>query len=147
LCGKHFVGPDPVAALASFEADRLVCLCERDELEGRYPDYLAWLVANDGQAAWWYPVADLHAPALDDTFLFLDALRELIRSGHRVLMHCGAGIGRAGTLGAALLIRMGVPASGALSTVAAARPMAGPEVGAQSELIEHLAAALGRRRV
>jgi hypothetical protein len=139
LCGKHFVAPDPIGALGSCEADRVVCLCEREELEGRYPEYLAWLTANEGTGAWWYPVADLHAPSLEQAVEFVDGLRQLLRSGHGVLMHCGAGIGRAGTLAAALLIRMGVPLRPALSTVAAARPMAGPEAGAQSELLDRLA--------
>ena len=140
LCGKHFVAPDPAGALLACDADQLVCLCERDELEGRYPEYVAWLVANQGAGARWYPVADLHAPSLEEAELFLDDLYRLIRSGHSVLMHCGAGIGRAGTLAAALLIRMGAPVRSALSTVAGARPMAGPEAGVQSELLERLAA-------
>lgn len=144
LCGKHFVAPDPAGALSACEADRLVCLCERDELEDRYPGYVAWLVAKAGDGAWWFPVADLHAPSLEEAELFLDGLHRLIRSGHSVLMHCGAGIGRAGTLAAGLLIRMGVPLRAAVSTVADARPMAGPEAGVQTELLHRLAAGQGR---
>jgi protein-tyrosine phosphatase len=140
LCGKHFVGPDPATALSACAADRLVCLCERDELADRYPEYVAWLVAQEGIGAWWCPVPDLHAPSLEEAELLLDRLDRLIRSGHGVLMHCGAGIGRAGTMAAALLVEMGVPVSAALSTVATARPMAGPEAGVQSELLERLAA-------
>ena len=55
-------------------------------------------------------------------------------------MHCGAGIGRAGTMAAALLIRMGCDEAAARATVARARPMAGPEAGAQADLLAALAA-------
>ena len=35
LCGKHVVGPDPVAALARVDATTIVCLNERYELDDR----------------------------------------------------------------------------------------------------------------
>ena len=60
-----------------------------------------------------------------------------------MLVHCGAGIGRAGTLAVCLLMEHGVAADDALALVARHRPMAGPEVGAQRELVDELAAALG----
>jgi protein-tyrosine phosphatase len=55
-----------------------------------------------------------------------------------VLLHCGAGIGRAGTVAAGLLMALGTPMDAALATVAAHRPMAGPEAGGQVELLEAL---------
>jgi hypothetical protein len=142
LCGKHFVAPDPVGALASCPADTIVCLCERDELDQRYPGYVSWLDANQGQGAKWFPVPDLHAPPVAEALPLLADLRRLVHGGHGVLMHCGAGIGRAGTLAAALLMGMGVARSQALAMVATARPLAGPEAGAQTELLEELVTAL-----
>jgi len=139
LCGKHFVGPDPEAALATCGADRIVCLCERPELEVRYAGYVAWLDANDGDRALWVPVPDLHAPGADSTKALLDRLEPLVDDGHGLLMHCGAGIGRAGTMAAALLMRLGVPHEEALRVIATARPTAGPEAGPQAELLEALA--------
>jgi Tyrosine phosphatase family len=139
LCGKHFVAPDPVGALETSGADRVLCLCERHELEDRYPGYVSWLSANDGRSAMWFSIPDLHAPSPQEVQPLLLHLRQLIHSGHSILMHCGAGIGRAGTLAAALLMQMGVPRTEALSIVAAARPLAGPEAGAQTELLDHLA--------
>jgi hypothetical protein len=142
LCGKHFVGPDPVAALSACDADVIVCLCERHELEERYPGYVRWLAAQDGQAAIWFAIPDLHAPPVTAVQPLLIRLRQLVQAGRGVLLHCGAGIGRAGTLAAALLMRMGVSQKQALSIVAAARPLAGPEAGAQTELLDRLAAVL-----
>lgn len=139
LCGKHFVAPDPVSALSACGADRVVCLCEQPELEERYPGYVAWLSAHDRQVAIWFPIPDLHAPSPEAVQPLLVDLRRLIAAGHGILMHCGAGIGRAGTLAAALLMHMGVAQPEALSIVAAARPLAGPEAGAQQALLQQLA--------
>jgi protein-tyrosine phosphatase len=125
----------------------IVCLCERHELDQRYPGYASWLNANEGQAAIWFPVPDLHAPPVVEVLPLLARLRQLVRAGHGVLMHCGAGIGRAGTLAAALLMHMGVDRQQALRIVATARPLAGPEAGAQTELLERLATALPGRAV
>jgi protein-tyrosine phosphatase len=58
-------------------------------------------------------------------------------------MHCGAGIGRAGTMAAALLITMGLPLSDATALVGTHRPMAGPEAGAQLQLLQALADGAG----
>ena len=56
-----------------------------------------------------------------------------------MLLHCGAGIGRAGTIAIAVLLAMGEPLDGAARTVADHRPMAGPEAGAQTDLLTALA--------
>ena len=142
LCGKHAVGPDHQTAMAEVGADLVVCLCERDELVDRYPGYVEWLGAQAGSGgeAIWFPIPDLHAPPVERVRPFLDQLRDSLRAGRRLLMHCGAGIGRTGTMAAALLMHMGVPHADAISAVGEARPMAGPEVGAQTELLASLAA-------
>jgi protein-tyrosine phosphatase len=131
-----------LGALAACRADTIICLCERHELDQRYPAYVSWLGVNEGQRATWFPVPDLHAPPVAEVLPFLAQLRQLVQAGQGVLMHCGAGIGRAGTLAAALLMRMGVDRTHALAIVAKARPLAGPEAGAQTEVLEDLATAL-----
>lgn len=139
LAGKHFVGPDAEAALARTGATAIVCLNPRNELEERYPDYVAWLVANHPERALWHPVPDLHAPTPDAASGLLDDLHDRLAAGQGLLVHCGAGIGRAGTVAAALLVTAGTPLDEALRVVRAHRPMAGPEVGAQLDLLHHLA--------
>jgi protein-tyrosine phosphatase len=141
LCGKHFVGPDPEAAMARVGATVVVCLSETAELADRYPDYLAWLRAHQPVRALWFPIPDLHAPEMGDAAPMLEQLRARLDDGETLLLHCGAGIGRAGTVAAALLITMGGELEDALATVAASRPTAGPEVGAQAALLVALAAA------
>jgi protein-tyrosine phosphatase len=141
LCGKHYIGPDPEDALRRIGADMVVCLNERHEIQHRYPDYVDWLKVHEPDRARWWPMPDLHAPPLGKAVLMVAELRALLAEDRRVLMHCGAGIGRAGTMAAALLIDMGSSLDDALQTVAASRPMAGPEAGSQRHLLEHLAAA------
>ena len=142
LAGKHFVGPDPDAALAATGAHALVCLNQAHELEDRYPDYVEWLHVHRGSAATaravWHPIPDLHAPSLPEALALLEALTARLRGGEALLVHCGAGIGRAGTVAVGVLLQLGVALDDALATVAAHRPTAGPEAGAQRALLEAL---------
>ncbi len=140
LAGKHAVGPDPERALAAVGADAIVCLNEAAEFADRYPNYVDWLVANAPARALWSPIPDLHAPELDDAIALVDRLCGRLREGTGLIVHCGAGIGRAGTIAAAILIDLGCSLDQATAVVAAHRPMAGPEAGAQRELLVRLAA-------
>jgi len=139
LCGKHAIGPDHRAAMARCGATTVVCLVEAFELVDRYPDYLTWLQANRDGAAVWFPIHDLHAPGVVAADELLDELVRRLTLGEHLLMHCAAGIGRTGTLAVCLLMRLGLPRDEALAHVARHRPMAGPEVGAQLELVDALA--------
>lgn len=141
LCGKHFVAPDPERALAHVGATTVVCLNERAELLDRYPAYVEWLDRNQPGRAVWQPIADLNAPDVDTAGMLLAELRRRVARGDVLLVHCGAGIGRAGTIAAGLLVTMGTPLATALATVAAHRTMAGPEAGAQADLLAALAGA------
>lgn len=140
LCGKHLIGPDVEAAVARIGADVVLCLNEHHELADRYPDYVTWLRRDE--RAWWVPVPDLHAPAVEAASALVDTLLEHLEAGRTVLAHCGAGIGRAGTIAAAVLIARGRSVEDAIAVVAASRPGAGPEAGAQQDLLD----ALGSRR-
>ena len=134
---RPWLGPAPI---------RIVCLCERQELVDRFPRYVAWLTthADEGDVgAIWFPIPDLHAPGLATVRPFLDRLRSGVAAGHGFLMHCGAGIGRAGTMAAALLMTMGVDRAASIATVARHRPMAGPEAGSQEHLLVQLESLLG----
>jgi protein-tyrosine phosphatase len=140
LCGKHAIGPDHGAAMARCGATTVVCLVEAYELADRYPDYLHWVRTNRGGKAVWFPIHDLHAPTQADVAPFLTDLVRRLEDGEHLLMHCAAGIGRTGTMAACLLMQLGMTRDDALAHVAAHRPMAGPEVGAQMDLVN----ALGR---
>lgn len=139
LCGKHFVGPDPEAALRSTGTNTIVCLCEEFELGERFPDYVSWLRANAPDRVIWSPIPDLHAPPLDEAVTLLAVLRERLTRGDGLLMHCAAGIGRSGTLAAAILVTMGMSPEDAVGQVGSHRPMAGPEQGVQQDLLNEVA--------
>ena len=70
---------------------------------------------------------------------FVDDLVARLHNGDTLVVHCAAGMGRAGTVAVCVLNRLGVPLDDALDTIAAARPGAGPEVGAQHDLVEEYA--------
>lgn len=142
LCGKHLVGPDPEAALSGVGASTIVCLNERFELVDRYPDYVAWLVGEAGGRAVWHPIPDLHAPTADAARGLLAEVHRRLLADEGVILHCGAGIGRAGTIAVGLLMTMGASLHDASNTVARSRPTAGPEAGVQTELLQELAARL-----
>ncbi len=137
LAGKHYVGPDVESAIAAVGATKVVCLVERFELERRYDDYLEFL-DHDDRAVWW-PVMDFHAPDLVEAVARIEVLSTMIGEGECLIVHCGAGIGRAGTVAAGLLIHQGHSVEDARSKVRGARPMAGPQSDAQDEFLNELA--------
>jgi protein-tyrosine phosphatase len=142
LCGKHVVGPDPDAVLARTGAHTVVCLTERHELDDRYPDYVQWLdrhhsTSLDGRALW-FPVHDLNAPSVDAGKAFIDDLTNRVRAGRGLVVHCAAGIGRAGTTAVAMMVALGATPDASLAHVRAHRPMAGPEVGSQLQFVTEL---------
>lgn len=141
LCGKHLIGPDPDGTLERTGASVVVCLNEENELAHRYDEYVAWLKANAATGkAHWYPIHDMHAPSLDDLVALIAQLRTRLDSGDGIVVHCGAGIGRAGTIAAAILISHGMAVDEALTHLRASRLSAGPQTSAQERILEEFAA-------
>lgn len=138
VCGKHHIGPDVRAVLDHTGNAHVVCLVETHELEHRYDEYLAWLRANDGAGATWHPVHDMHAPRFTDALSLFQRLAGLLTDGTNVVVHCAAGIGRAGTTATGTLMMLGMRSSDALEHVRAHRPMAGPQTHVQQLLLDEL---------
>jgi protein-tyrosine phosphatase len=140
LCGKHAIAPDRRKVIEEVGGTTtVVCLVERHELDGRYPEYVAWLERSDATDVVWFPIPDLHAPDVGRLSPLVDQLVRHVHEGEALVVHCGAGMGRAGTIAACVLIRLGLAPDVALQSVADARPGAGPEVGAQRELVDTFA--------
>ena len=146
LCGKRVTGPDPEAAIARISpagtaatATTIVCLCEPHELDERYPDYVAWLEANEGVRAMWRPIPDLSAPPVDLAQTIAAEMNARLDDDRQLLVHCAAGLGRAPTLAICALLGRGYGLAELLAAVADSRPMAGPETGAQQELVAAVA--------
>ena len=138
LCGKHHIAPDPEAVRARHGIDTVVCLVEEHELAGRYDSYVQWHRDNAGGAGLWFPLEDITYPHFDDAIGFVNDVASRVRDSSSVLVHCAAGIGRAGTTAVAVCMILGMERFEAMDHVRMHRPMAGPEAGSQHDFIEAL---------
>jgi len=71
------------------------------------------------------PISDMHTPDIGFATKwnqFIGQARERLANNELVLMHCRAGIGRAGTMAATLLVDAGVAPADAIKRVRQARP-------------------------
>lgn len=139
LCGLDAVGPDPAALLEHLQADTLVCLQADTEIERRFPDYRAWLADPEPFEAIRLPIED-HQVADDDPMeSLIDAIVSRLDHGDGVVVHCGAGWGRSGLVGALILVALGREIETALRDIREARPAAGPQSSDQDLQLERLA--------
>lgn len=138
LCGKHFIAPHVDKVREQHRIDRVVCLVEEHELVGRYDPYLQWHTQSAGAAGLWFPIPDLSYPSLDSALSFIEELSDFVCNTGSIVVHCAAGIGRAGTTATAVLMTLGMEMDEAIHHVRTHRPMAGPESGAQIEFIQQL---------
>ena len=135
LCGKRVVAPDPGGALARASADVIVCFQEVHEVEREHPGYADWLRDHEGERALWFPIPDLAAPPLEVAVPMVEAVVDRLHEGVSLILHCAGGIGRAPTMATLALIHLGASAEAAGTHIASHRPMAGPEVGSQTDLV------------
>ena len=68
------------------------------------------------------PVVDMEPPTLDEVVRFMDFVQRAENENRPVVVHCGAGQGRTGTMLACYLVRKGYDAQDALVQVRRRRP-------------------------
>ena len=68
------------------------------------------------------PFPDMSAPSMGMMTQFVDTLSALVSKGRKVAVHCGAGLGRTGTMLACYLVSTGLSAERAISEVRLRRP-------------------------
>jgi hypothetical protein len=139
------VGPDPDRALQAVEADTLVCLLTRHDIDLRFPAFHEWMEENllSGRS-WWFPIDDGGVADEEEMLALVEAVTEALRAGRRLVTHCGAGIGRTSLVcGLALVVLADLGLDAALAQVRAARLGAGPENPLQRSHLQRLAHRLG----
>lgn len=112
-------------AIRDWGAAAVVTLAEQNELILLRVERLEEEVLRRKMLWFHLPIVDVSTP--DEDFeqqwkVAGGALRSLLRSGRDVLVHCRGGLGRAGTIGARLLIELGMQPTTAVTQVRAARP-------------------------
>jgi len=124
-------------ALVASGIQHVVCLASEEEIKHKAPEY--WAAIEEGrflEAYIWeqFPIPDFGVPEDKEGFLKLArSIADRLRSGQSVLIHCGAGIGRTGTLAISALIALGMELDEASKIVHAAG--SGPETGEQKNLV------------
>lgn len=129
-----------VQRIADWGAAAVVTLIEDHEIRTLKVDGLGEAVRARHMDWLHLPISDVSTP--DDRFEAAwqsigENLRDRLRTGFDVLVHCKGGLGRAGLTAARLLVELGVPADEAISRVRRARPGA-IETAAQEAFVRAL---------
>lgn len=112
-------------AIRDWGAAAVVTLVEQKELALLRVESLGEEVIRRGMSWFHLPIVDVSIPGASFESEWAVAGRELcalLRSGQDVLVHCRGGLGRAGTIGARLLIELGMDPAVAIERVRAVRP-------------------------
>ena len=130
-------------AIASWGATAVVSLITDEEIDYLGVRGLAGAV-HERHMEWWHvPIRDGRPPGLDFEEGWAaagEAIRDRLRAGFDVLVHCKGGLGRAGTVAARLLVEFGAGADEAMRRVRAARSQYAIETRSQEGHVAECAA-------
>lgn len=133
--GRYETFSEAISSIVKLNIDTVVCLTPMNEILEKSPDYAeAIQTGNLPCNHRMFEIPDYDVPK--DRERFLDLVRsvaEALQSGKHVLIHCGAGIGRTGTLAICVLMALGLEEDEAWQRVRDAGSCA--ENQAQRELI------------
>lgn len=101
---------------------RVVCLTSDEEIKKKSPAYAAALQAGVAWQQTAFPIPDYGVPADPAAFwAHTAAVAEALKAGERILLHCGAGIGRTGMYAVAVARQLGLPLTTAFQVVRRAK--------------------------
>lgn len=143
--GRYEAFQEVKEKIAQCKIDRVIRLASLKEVRLKSPDYALHIEKN--QLPWIekaFPVPDYEAPGNLEAFWDLaKRIANRLRRGKCALIHCGAGIGRTGTLAVCVLIALGIRPETAEAVVEQAGSK--PEVESQKKLIEWVAENISRK--
>lgn len=105
-------------------ASLILTLVELHELEQLRVARMGDAVRIRGMQWLHLPIKDYHPPSasFEESWVTHGAqIRQLLRNGSDILVHCKGGLGRAGMIAARPLVELGVPPKEAINSVRAAR--------------------------
>jgi len=128
-----------VSEIEKKEIDIVISLTSLGEIRQKSPEYANAIDDNSlGFERMEFPIIDFGIP--QDSIAFLNLAKNLagrLKSGKNLLIHCGAGIGRTGTLAASVLISLGKNLNESLDAVRSAG--SNPETEEQMDLVKWVA--------
>lgn len=114
-----------IKAIADWGAAAVVTLVEDHELVSLKVEGLGAAVARAHMDWLHAPIPDVGVPsaAFEASWVELgEGLRDRLRAGFAIVIHCKGGLGRAGMIAARLLVELGVDAETAITRIRQARP-------------------------
>lgn len=124
----------------------VACLLSLAELRSLGLRYYPDMVQSSGFEYISHPIVDMGVP--EDpmaAYCFIEELVQRLKNGERILLHCRSGFGRAGMIGACVLLRLGEAssASDALAKIRRLRSPRAVETSRQVAFVETYASSFG----
>lgn len=118
----------------------VVSLLESEEAREAGLEQEAKICQENGLRFHSFPIRDRDVPSSESSALeFIEKLNVAAGAGDCINIHCRQGIGRAGLLATAMLIRAGIEVQEAIRRVSSARGLPVPETADQVSWLEKLA--------